>query len=76
MGGIVTLVVCGIAVFLTIGTGAIVPAIINMVVSFWTLGVMHNFKDDPDSIPGYAVGLNFLSLVVGIASGLFGLMAR
>lgn len=76
MGGIVTLVLCGIAVLLTMDTGAIVPAIINLVVSFWTLGVMHNFKDDPESIPGYAVGLNFLSMVVAIALGIFGLMAR
>ena len=76
MGGILTLSICVAATALLFikGSGAAWFAVVVTIVSFYSLGIMANFKDDHESIPPWAVYVNLASLILGIVLCVIGIM--
>ncbi len=65
MVGIIVLAVCVFAAVRLYGTYLFVPSIINAIANLWGLGILHNFRDDPETprIPG---GIHILTTIIGI----------
>ena len=64
---IVAVVLCG-------GTSLITFAVVSLVASIWSMGIASNFREDPESIPSYAIGLHFISTVGGVGLTIAGII--
>jgi len=52
--GLINLGICIFAAYRLHGTYLFIPSIINAIANFWGLGILHNYRDDPETprIPG------------------------
>jgi len=62
-------IVCVIAIGKLEGTGhssLAIFAVINAAANFWSLGVLRNFRRNPEMAPAFFVDMNWISAVIGI----------
>lgn len=64
--GWINVLICVIAMFRLRGTNLFIPALIIAIVSFWSFGVMWNYKDKPMLAPNYATTINMIVTFCGI----------
>ena len=66
--GILGLIASGIAAwfFYSEGHFMAVPAIINAIANLWSLGILKNFKEDPQNAPDGWTLINMATSVLGI----------
>lgn len=66
MGGLIGLAINGLAALRLAGTGLFILAALSSVASFWSWGVLMNFRETPELAPNWASSVNLLSLLMGI----------
>lgn len=66
MLGFVGLVINGLAAFRLSGTGLFAVAIISAVASFWSWGVMMNYRANPLAAPDWSASVNMISFAAGL----------
>jgi len=66
MLGLIGLGVNGFAALRLWGTGLGTLAIVSAVASFWSWGVMMNYRENPMAAPNWSANLNMVSFIVGI----------
>jgi hypothetical protein len=72
---IVLIAISTIATLVTRNTPFITPALINLVGSFWSNGVMANFRNDPQGAPNWAAGVSMITTLGAIVLIVIGLVA-
>ena len=65
-----------VAAVVTAGTALFVVAMINAIVSFWSNGVMANYRSDPQSAPSIATLMSMVSTLAAIGLLVAGLVIK
>lgn len=60
------IVLAVLAALLAYGTGLFVPAVINALASFWSNGVLANFRKDPEAAPNAAAAVSIVTTVASV----------
>lgn len=55
------------AAVVSFGTAVFVPAVFNAVASFWSNGVMANYRSEPMAAPGWATVVSMLTAALSLA---------
>lgn len=65
-----------VAAVVSAGTAVFVPAIVNVVASFWANGVLANHRGNPEGAPDWAATVSIITTIAAIALLVVGLVLR
>jgi len=66
MLGLIGLIINGLAALRLLGTGLLIVGIVSTVASFWSWGVMMNYRNNPQSAPDWSANVNMISFIAGV----------
>lgn len=69
--GFLMIIICAIAAYRLYGHSLFIIALIITILDFWSYGIMHNYRRNPDMIPNFWVSINMISSIGGIGLLIF-----
>lgn len=66
----------GVAVWVCVGTGLLVPAVVTLAAALWSNGVLANFREDAQQAPNWAASLSMISAAASVVLIIAGLSIR